>query len=69
MVNDMSLDEVRSALNWLEANYSSAMDNDDASLAASISVKMYPLYRRLQELLDQERDWGMEWYDTSLELA
>lgn len=68
----MTKDEINTALDWLDKNYRAACAAKDFSLAEAIYCKIEPLQKDLIQMKideeDQERDWGMEWYDTRWEL-
>ena len=68
----MTKEQITTALGWLDENFKSAWAARDYSLAEAIYRKMIPLMQDLIQMKideeDQERDWGMEWYDTRWEL-
>ena len=68
----MTKDEIYTALDWLDKNHRAAVAAKDFSLAEAIYSKIEPLQKDLIQMKideeDQERDWGMEWYDTRSEL-
>ena len=68
----MTKEQITTALDWLDENYRAAVAAKDFSLAEAIYSKIEPLQKDLIQMKideeDQERDWGMEWYDTRWEL-
>lgn len=68
----MTKEQIYTALDWLDENYRAAVAAKDFSLAEAIYSKIEPLQKDLIQMKideeDQERDWGMEWYDTRWEL-
>jgi uncharacterized protein (DUF305 family) len=68
----MTKDQINQALDWLYENHATALKAKDTSLANAIYDKIQSLNHDLIQIKrdeeDQERDWGMEWYDTRWEL-
>lgn len=68
----MTKDQIISALQWMYENHATALASKDTSLANAIYDKIQSLNQDLIQIKrdeeDQERDWGMEWYDTRWEL-
>lgn len=68
-IQDLSIEQLRSALDHMEHNYSLALDHQDHGLAQSLYSYIVRLTDELYRRLTVEQDYAWEDRHTSLEAA